>query len=83
MAKKIATFSERHPIYRCVVCKKQTRCTDEMNYGDAEFNGLCSTCWDIGTLENEHEFWTNMPLDFDHPNQADCPECKEVEQRGF
>ena len=71
---KQATFSERHPMYRCSECKKLTRLTDEMNYGDAEFNELCSTCWDLGTIEMEHENWLHN--EGDHPEQADCPECK-------
>ena len=76
-SRKQAAFSERHPMYRCSVCNRQTRLTDEMSdQWDAEFNKQCITCWDEGTLSLEHEFFTNMPQEYDHPNQADCPECK-------
>lgn len=73
MATKIKTFSERHPLYRCCDCERLTRCTDEW-YKDAEFNRVCSTCWDTGTLELEHEDWKYNQME--HPNQADCPECE-------
>ena len=71
---KLATFTERHPIYKCKECKRQTRCTDETNYSDAEFNGLCSTCWDLCELELEHEEWELN--EGEHPNQGTCKECK-------
>ena len=77
MKNTVKTLTAKNRMYTCQSCGKLTRLGNK-DYADAEFDQTCSVCWDLGGLENAHEFAKNNGQEnaegWHFPE--DCPFCK-------